>query len=883
MESEIKIILEDGTSNKAQGTCFENLIRNILSSHQYEVKSNINFTGMEIDLLASHKIRKESLYVECKAKDKVSSTEIRNFAFNVQFKNADFGYFIRTKEIDAQAGGLIDEMKKDNRYKNLTFIEPVDVIQILVDAGRVIEPHLPSNLTITKRILCVTFFGEYLLFIVTQSSVIPTNYILFDAQNGTEITDIDIIDKIVLKIDEISQLKQLVISNNRNEEIYTDYIKNEEIETISEVQESEHWYDYLPASSKHFVGRDKIRISMFDFFNNVLNSTTKRRVFYLTGKSGWGKSSLVAEIRGRCRNKHYKKKYFAYAVDTRSATSQNFVALAFKELIHKAQKESFLGRKLAYSNLNFTSNFDLLSSESVKEILEELEREHKILILIFDQFEDVFRKNGLFKSFYKFLSDITDLQTNIIVGFSWKTEILIPSENEAYHYWQQAKEQAELFTVPEFGAKEIDGVIYQLENSVKRLGNDLKRRIKENSQGLPWLTKKLCIHIYEQIQSGVKPDKLIDENLNIEELFKSDLEKINSDEASALKYIAKRAYDGNFFDISELGEVVSESAIESLRDKRLIIRSGVHYNIYWDIFRDYLVNGEVPVIGESYILRQGVNLCIETFLLFPHNQETITMGNLLKKYPRSIGKTTLENILIELRNIGIVHKIENEEKYRIAINIEITKEAFVEYINNKFTNYTPFQKMEKKADKKIGKDEIIEVLKETFKYDFKDKTWDTYANNLIRWLQTSNLPLKEKVRLPLKGNRAKKGIKNRNNIVTLSARRELEKQILLFLESNSNISKKAERDLYFLQLIDENGVLTQLGSRIFRQGNISIIMDNIRNLINELPKVKYIKGVIHDKNMPVKEICKLLPIDFFGKVKDTSKLVYLSSIVSWLR
>lgn len=122
MKSEIKIILEDGSSNKAQGTCFEKLVRNILSAHQYDIKSNINFTGMEIDLIASHNIRKETLYVECKAKEKVSSTEIRNFAFNVNYKKADFGYFIRTKEIDSQAGGLIEEMKSDSRYNNLTFM-----------------------------------------------------------------------------------------------------------------------------------------------------------------------------------------------------------------------------------------------------------------------------------------------------------------------------------------------------------------------------------------------------------------------------------------------------------------------------------------------------------------------------------------------------------------------------------------------------------------------------------------------------------------------------------------------------------------------------------------------------------------------------------------
>lgn len=749
----------------------------------------------------------------------------------------------------------------------------------MCDAQKIIEPQLPLQLTITKRIFCVTYFGEYLLYIGTNDSVIPTHFLLFNAQSQKEITNSDILQNISVHIDEISQLKQYTFNNdtiNVQQEIEI------EIETISEVQESEHWYDYLPASSKHFIGRDKIRNSIFEFFNNISQRTTKRRVFYLTGKSGWGKSSLVAEIRGRCRNKHYKKKYFAYAVDTRSATSQNFVALAFSGLIRKAQEELFIGRKLAYSNLNFTSNFDLLSSISVKEILSDLQKEHKVLILIFDQFEDVFRKNGLFKSFYKFLSDITDAQTNIVIGFSWKTEILIPSENEAYHYWQQAKEQAEHFTIPEFGAKEIDGVINQLENSVKRLGPDLKRRIKENSQGLPWLTKKLCIHIFEQIRSGVKPDKLIDENLNIEELFKADLEKINSEESSALKFIAKRAYDGNFFDIAELGEIVNESIIESLRDKRLIIRSGVHYNIYWDIFRDYLVNGEVPVIGESYILRQGVNPCMETFLLFPNNQEIISINELLSKFPRKIGKTSLENILIELRNIGLVHKIENEEKFKTAVNIQISKDAFVEYIGNKFQNYTPFQKLEKNPGKEINKDDIITVLKDTFKYDFKDKTWGIYANTLIGWLVLSKNDLKASLRIPLKGRRSKANLKNKDNIFIMSSKNELIKQIQAF-KKDMKISYKAERDFYILGIIDKDSLLTDLGTNILNKQNTNEIIQTITGLIGTLPKVKSIKKIIANKKMSVKDVLKILPDNIFGEIRESSKLIYLSRIMTWLK
>jgi hypothetical protein len=891
MKSEIKIILEEGATNKDQGKCFEDLIRNILSSHQYEITSNINFTGMEIDLLAKHTIRNEILYVECKAKEKVSSTEIRNFCFNVDHKKADFGYFIRTKELESQAGGLVEEIKADPRYKKLTFIEPKEVIDILKGGRFIQEPNILQGLFITKRILSITYFGDFLIYIITKNSVLPTNFILCEAKDNKDITDLRVTENLKSHFDEILGLEQVFLDKNDDNLVHGNKSEfagdtSEEFESISEVQESENWHDYLPASSKHFVGRQIIRNNVFDYFKNVLTSQTNRRIFYLTGKSGWGKSSLIAEIRGRCRNKHYKKKYFAYAVDSRSAISQNFVALAFREMIHKASSEGFIDLGLFSNNLNFTSNQELLSSDSVKSILDYLTKKKRILILIFDQFEDVFRKPNLFKSFYKFLSDVTDSRSNIIVGFSWKTEILIPSENEAYHFWQQAKEQAISFVVPEFGEKEIDGVIRQLENSVGKLSQELKRRIKENSQGLPWLTKKLCIHIYEQISMGIKPDRLIDENLNIQILFKNDLEKIKSDELSALKYIAKKAYDGNFFEISEIGDIVSESTIESLRDKRLIIRSGANYNIYWDIFRDYLVTNEIPPIGESYILRQGVNLCLEVFLLFKNNNIKMSIDDLLLSHPKAIGKGTLENILIELRNFGLVQKIEGEENYRISkSDIEVTKEGFVNFLTVKFQNYSPVLKLQKKNLKEISKTDITNILKETFKYEFKEKTWDSYSKTFIGWIQLSNSEFKHKLMNPLFGERRLRQsyLTSREKIMIRCSKSEIISALKNFKNNKEFKNPSILRDLFILGLISQEKFLTDNGRLISELGDKEMSTELLK-LIQEIPKMKKI-GDHYKSNQKLscKGLLLLLPNDFFGPAKESSKLIYISKILTWFK
>ena len=888
MKSEIKIILEEVASNKAKGNCFEDLIRNLLSTQNYEVRGNINFSGMEIDLIANHKHREETLYVECKAKEKVSSDELTKFCFNVSHKKVKVGYFFRTNELEYQAGALLSEIKIDERYSNLTFFEPNKIIEMLKDSSMIFEPS--SSLieySISKKILAVTYFGDFFIYLINESNAVPTKFIVVTAKNNEKPITQEHINTLKSRVDEIKNLELIIDFSNykKNTSISN---TNTIIETISEVQESENWYDYLPASSEknHFVGRIDIRTQILNFFKDVQNNESIKRIFYLNGKSGWGKSSLVLEIKGRCRNQHYRNKFYSLAIDTRSATSDNFVALSLNKLIEKAFIDNFITKDIFFSEIEFTSNVDLLSSDSMKQFLDHLKNEDKYLILIFDQFEDVFRKKGFFKSFYKFLTDVTDKQPNLIVGFSWKSDFLVHSDDPSYHIWQQAKEQAREFTVNEFGEKEIDGIIKQLEGSVGDLEKSIKDRIKESSQGLPWLTKKLCIHIFDQIQSGLAKENLIESNLNIADLFKKDEERIEPNELKALRIIAKRAYDGNFFDETEVGDLIESYTITSLLHKRLIIRSGANYNIYWDIFRDYLVTGIIPLIGESYLLRQMVNSCIDVFLIFDSANKKETINSLATKHPKGIGDDALYNILTELRNIGLVQKENNY--YSISKDVEISKDGFVKYITDKFQNYTPYLALKKESTSKINKDTVLQVLKNTFKQDFQDNTWDAYAKTLISWFVSSNLDIKSKLIEPRKGrgagiNKSKISIVNTEGLLPRSSLKEILEMLPLFLSDSTSINSKFFRDLLLLDIINENRELTLFGKKLIgsRDNDQSkILKDKVISLhkMNELNI-----EITNNPKIKAKDLVKKMPDSFFDGKEISSKIIYASKALSWLK
>ncbi len=305
MRKQIKIILDPKKSDPKKGDFFEDLIRHIFENQRYDIKQRVNFTGMEIDLIAKHKDRSETAYIECKAKERLNSDSIRTFAFNVEYREANYGYFISTTEFEHQVAGLIEEMKGKKKYSNLYFWGPDKIFELL-ESAKVITLLDRSKIkyTITKTILSYTYFGTFYILILMKNTI-PTQFCVYNAKRASLISDNDIIEKLKNADPEIRDLNFLPIPSAVKETTEQEFS-----ETVAEVQESENWYDYLPASTKHFIGRKDLRTNLFNFLNQVSSKKTSRRVFYIDGKSGWGKSSLITDLRGRSKNKHYRKRFF---------------------------------------------------------------------------------------------------------------------------------------------------------------------------------------------------------------------------------------------------------------------------------------------------------------------------------------------------------------------------------------------------------------------------------------------------------------------------------------------------------------------------------------------------------------------------------------------
>lgn len=728
--NEIVIIPPKGELDATKGSFFEELLTHVMDTQRYKITQRINFTGTEIDLLCEHRDRSnETALLECKARKDISANHLKTFAYDVLVqKRAQIGFFVHTNQLQHQAAGIVKEWDESGQSTNLFVWGPEKVSELLEHAGYINQPDesdISEQLHITKRILLICESGKFWVYLLAAGNV-PTHYAVFDGGSRALVTQ-QIASKLAENIEDISA-KLIPVTSSGS---ITLSVTAPVTEAVAEVQECEQWDDYRPASSRYFVGRRDLRSRIWRFINAIRSRTTERRVFFIEGKSGWGKSSVVADLRARSRNARYKNWLFCFAADSRSAVSSDFPARAFAKMIERASEDKFLPKH--FSSPTISSSTAIIQSQDIQVILDWLTTNDKIMVLIFDQFEDIFRRTDLFKSFYYLMMAVNEIRSNLIIGFSWKSEIHIPMDNPAYNYWQVARDSAEGFTVQQFDNREISAVLRQLEaESQSKLSMDLRRRLVEISQGFPWLIKKMAIHCYRQFRKGVTSEQLVDQDLNAELLFREDMEGLDVNATRALNYIAQRAYDGDAFDAMEIDDKISGEIINSLLNIRLVIRSGSKYNVYWDIFQEYLVTGEVPRIGESFLLRQYPRPCIDILAVILKMSGRESLIALRDAFP-SVSEGTLLNRLRELRHLGLLSRDQDWFVVRPGIT---SMEEVVEYLTSRLDAHVVVSTLRKSQTELVTHAFVVEVLKARYPtYQFCQKTWGIYASYLTAWMR----------------------------------------------------------------------------------------------------------------------------------------------------
>lgn len=740
MDKYIEVCVRDEVSTTERGRILERFARRFLETQNYAVVEEVRITGMEVDLLAEERTTGERIIVECKAQRSTISAEVLTKLYGkVGLDDFASGWLLSTHDLGKDAKGIRDKwsQKSAAERRKLRIYDPESLVDRLIRAGFLFAPEKlerPGGATFADDIyLLLAAENNYWAIIgIDEQTRMRRAVYVYDAHDGKRIVSRSVLTGLQATDSSMASLVWETEDNaDRSRE--TQRLK-QELQSVVRVQSGDNWADYRPARPQDYVGREDLQRDVSELFENVRARTTQTRVFAIKGPSGWGKSSSVLKIADRAWSKKGRSsKVFVYAVDSRAASSRRFVELALQRAISEAIDRKFISVSGAVSVGGPSSP---LSTDSIKIVFEQLSKQKKAICLIFDQFEELLYKEELSPIFddVRLLCDAAiEAREGLIIGFSWKTDGAVPPEHNAYHLWHSLADRRREFELGLFSSGEV---MIAINRFTRELGQpvspQLRRLLWDHCQGYPWLLKKLCIHILEQIRSGLDQSEILVRTLRIEELFSRDIERINESELACIRQIAAEA-PAEFFKI--VG-IYGESTITSLLDKRLIIRTGSRLNIYWDIFRDYILTEKVPYIPTTYVPQ----LNVVTYLSALRNLvkgETATYATLAAGLTVTAG--TADNLV---RDMVIVGHAEANRKTGSVRALQSTPEeaadALVTFCKSHVLYHTILERFGTESG--FALDEIVRAVGEIYsRLRLSPAVLRQYAKRLLQWYVAAGL------------------------------------------------------------------------------------------------------------------------------------------------
>ena len=425
-------ILADGKSEQAQaparGKLFEKLMALVLRHFGYDIvrNPNVNYAGMELDIEGKAMLTQIPIYAECKCHETdLSAPDLQAFLgkyITRWFKdNRCQGLFIALPGINSHARGFYRENCEQNPQFTFKIIEEEQVLTALHASNIVADPIVFAKAidqsigTPGDLLILYTDKGCFgIQYIIPVGDTTANSLAVFDAK-GNSIASSETIDYLIQLYPELQDFNQLSIDSAIPLEKTT---MKTDIDQIAEVRGSSSYFEYqFPASAEHFVGRESILQELDSFAFEVIEKKTSSRGVVFEANSGWGKSSVVLASVARLR----KRGHFAVAIDSRTASTSQFILRAVDYALNNSNvTENLSAQDHKWSTI---TGFDGAVDALVK-IGRTLESNRKLLFIFLDQFENIFFLVDALSRIRDLFIKVTDAQTNIVFGFSWKTDLV---------------------------------------------------------------------------------------------------------------------------------------------------------------------------------------------------------------------------------------------------------------------------------------------------------------------------------------------------------------------------------------------------------------------------------------------------------------------------
>lgn len=728
MQDPVVLLLAEGESqgalNHAKGHLFEQFMAQVLHVYGYEEPTrehlNVTANGVELDIRLRHDMDRATALAECKAYSAPVNVE-RLAAFYgklsmERLKNPEIrGFFIAIPRLTGDAQEAADEITAaDSSFRVLT----ANDIWSMLSARSLVKVPEASQGSASDPALVVHESGVYGACLEIDPATKTAARVLVRANDG------GVHSRALELLGETSYAQGLQVLDTRGPapELLPRPAASHSDPLVVEVVGSTSDFEYqLPASPKYFVGRRKALRDAETLLDRGVG------LIVLNAQSGWGKSSLALKVaaQARARGGH------SIVVDARTAGPGGFVPAVLRHAASSAEAAGLL-------RLHPDATWATLagSLQSLRDA--QWGAGDGRLLIFFDQFENVFKDEDLTREFRDLALWSLDRQTRLLIGFAWKTDYVGWTENHPYRLRDEIRGHSSLLALEPFGARDVEIILKRLEKQVDRkLSREIRQRLREYSQGLPWLLKKLSGHLIREMSEGKSQEQLVAEALNVANLFESDLASLNPAEREALTFVARYAP----IQASEITERFNAELVQSLLDQRLIVQVGEKLDTYWDTFRDYLNTGRVP-IEDSFILRQTPASVARLVSEVLKHQGDASVSDITSAWNTS--ENVVWNVARELRQLGLASYVPNRVQLIPEImasgNMEAEFRKRVGQALRRHRGFSAFTELAERGQGEVAVSQFARTLKNVFPaVDVADSTWNVYARVFLAWFEYAGI------------------------------------------------------------------------------------------------------------------------------------------------
>ena len=714
----IELAIRPSLPNKVRGDTLERLIAEFLKQQTFSVTANIRQAGTELDLLAKNSISNRTILVECKSqKGNIQSDAIDGLFTDATLRSVDEAWLVTLSPMGSDAKGKFDEIKRISKIP-FCHIRPQTIVENVIMSGYLANPaaFLIKDAALSRSVSLI-LTEDHQLFCLEKISLKTKStlgYLLLDAKTLKPVEG-NVIGVIEECIDEYSEGRWLV-DEESSETAPSKALPQAVVESVPGTD----WKDYRPSRPEDFIGREDAINELAAFIDEARRSSNKTRIFGIKAASGWGKSSLVLKISERIirttNNVH------VLAVDCRAAVSSDYAHLVLAKAFSEAKMRSieFWG---LLSTISISENpFD---NPDVMNGLEALKRSEGLIIIIFDQFEEIIHSHNraLFSRLENLCHQVDGLQLPILLGFSWRTDAMVSADNPAYNLWHKLSDRRHDIQLRAFTHSDAVTYLERIErNSGVRLAAKDRRFLLTTYVGLPWLLKKLSVYMVTNRLQGAEEGENDDP---IKQLFDRDLDGLTPDDYACIKAVAASAP----IPIHSLSLNFSDKTISGLIERRLLISSGGQLSTYSDIFRDYILYGRLPNIPNTYCPYLAISKLISAIKLI-HTCDVVTYSELASEL--KIALTSADNVARDLRQMGIVRL--NRAAGHIFPNFESTQFA-TQCVIDFLRKHIILQALDRDGNQESGArfSEIVEIAVKSYRFSvLSNTTIEQYCAQVLR-------------------------------------------------------------------------------------------------------------------------------------------------------